>query len=141
MFTAGAAVQTTAIGVGKSFGCNAIRRDNHDTVSAMLMVPCREIARRLDISGGTQPAEPAEPQRAEKPSSSQSMQQPWVQEHRQRHDISGIWTEHLAAAAALDRQLRQQQDDSWEDHPDVAEKLGAILFKKRKVGVGSNSAN
>ena len=57
----------TCTSTGKSFGCNAIRRDNHDTVSAMLMVPCR---------GGTQPAEPAEPQRAEKPSSSQSMQQP-----------------------------------------------------------------
>jgi len=40
MFTAGAAVKTTVVPIGKSFGYNAVRKDEHDTVSASLLVPC-----------------------------------------------------------------------------------------------------
>ena len=42
-------------------------------------------------------------------------------------------------ARILDKNLRAQQDDSWEENPQLAEQLGKILFKKRKAYIDGES--
>ena len=117
MFTAGAAVKTTVVPIGKSFGYNAVRKDEHDTVSASLLVPCWAVK----TGDAPQVAEAQEPPGDSADDAEVGFLGNW--------DFDVTNPGEASEARDLDEEMRGQQDEAWDESPATAEQLGRILFK------------
>ena len=143
MFATGTAVTTTCVPIGKSFGHNAIRKDDHDAVSAALLVPCREVAKAValgslpeDIGGAGQPAEEELPEhwKMRSASSDESSEE----SHRESRSSSSDGSPEKSPPRGASTEARElaellrEQMDIWSDaHPHVAEEMSRLLFKEK----------
>ena len=143
MFTAGAAVKTTVVPIGKTFEYKAVRKDEHDTVSASLLVPCwavktgdaPQLAEARDAVES--PAAPQLPEARDAVDSPAARSMDTGDDAEERFvpnwDRPDTTPADDSEARELDEQMREQQDEAWDTSPTIAEQLGRILFKKRKA--------